>query len=324
MTGQDSAAAESVAAAAAASLDDFGDRLGPVVVKELRQGLRARQFVGPFLLIHVVAVFAVLVEAVAGSAGGSVVGSGMLMSIITLVLCVFMPLYGFGALQPELNPGRNIELLLLANLSRWQIVIGKWLVMTSLAGLILISLLPYLLMRHYIGGVDLVANLSYVGAVAAVNVTMNAAVIGASGFTNYIGRLMVLGITAGSYLISQSMCLAAVFESSGLPGDDTSLLGLLAGAVVGLIVVAVYCAFGLQLGRARLRLFENPIDPPASGLLIAMMLFTPLLVGMFTFATKGIGGIGGPIICLLLLAALLAIDRGPGKKEGKELKYAQP
>ena len=132
--------------------DDFGDRLGPVVVKELRQGLRARRFVGPFLLIHLVAVFAVMTEAATGAVGASIVGTGLLVSILGLMLCVAMPLSGFGALQPELHPGRNIELLLLANLSRWQIVIGKWLVMTSLAGLILVSLLPYLLIRHYIGG----------------------------------------------------------------------------------------------------------------------------------------------------------------------------
>ncbi len=34
--------------------------------------------------------------------------------------------------------------------------------------------------------------------------------------------------------------------------------------------------------RKRLRLYENPMDPPPSGLLIAMMLFAPLVVAMFS------------------------------------------
>jgi hypothetical protein len=301
--------------------DDFGDRLGPVVVKELRQGLRARRFVGPFLLIHLVAVFAVMTEAAAGSVGASIVGSGMLVTVLGLMLCVAMPMSGFGALQPELHPGRNIELLLMANLSRWQIVIGKWLVMCSLAGLILVSLLPYLLIRHYIGGIDIVQSLRIVGGVALINVTMNAAVIGASGFSNYIGRLMVLAITVGSFWISAAVCLSVGFtSSSSLLASSSLTAGLLSG-VISVLVAAVYCAYGLQLGRARLRLFENPIDPPASGLLIAMLLFTPLMIGMFSVAT---GGIGGPVLCLLLFAALLAIDRGPGKKGGTGIKYAQP
>lgn len=305
-----------------AALNDFGDRFGPVLVKELRQGLRARRFVGPFLLVQFVAIIAVLGEAavVEIETGAAVfgIGSGLLMQIIGLALGLLMPLTGFAALRPELDRSRNVELLLLANLSRWQIALGKWLVMSSLAGLILVSLLPYLLARHFIGGIDLVWSLSFVGGIWLLNLTMNAAVVGASGFSNVIARLVVLGITAGSGLITMTTVMIPLLTSSISTFSDYSLLEMALHGALSLIVAALYCAFGLQIARAKLRLFENPVDPPASGLLIAMMIFTPLLVGIFSVA----GAYAPPVICLLLLGAVLAIDRGPGKKY--QPGYAQP
>jgi len=304
---------------------DFGDRFGPMVVKEFRQGLRAKWFVGPFILIQAMAVLAVLAEALAvGIDGGSGFGiaGGMLNWVVGLMLGVVMPLTGFSALQPELREGRNIELLLLANLSRWQVVVGKWLMMNSLAALVLVSLLPYMLSRYFIGGVDLVENLSFIISIGTVNVVMNAAVIGASGFSNIIGRFVVLGITMGSCFVCSMIAMLPLARSSRTTFDENSLSAVALLFCLSLAVDALFCVFGLQLGRAKIRLFENPIDPPASGLLIAMMLFTPLILGVISLA----GILSVPIACLVLTAAVLAIDRGPGRANGKKSSpaYAQP
>ncbi len=304
-------------------LQDFGDRFGPMLVKEFRQGLRAKMFVGPFLLIQVVAVLAVLGEALAAgidgeSGSGFGFAGGMLPWVIGLMLGAVMPLTGFSALQPELQGGRNIELLLLANLSRWQIVVGKWLVMNSLAALVLVSLLPYLLSRYFIGGVNLVESVSFIITIGTVNVVMNAAVIGVSGFSNIIARLVVLGITVGSYFVCSMISVLPLARSASVVFDENSMAAVAQLFVLSVAVDGLFCVFGLQLGRAKIRLFENPIDPPPSGLLVAMMLFTPLVLGVFTVA----GILAVPIVCLLLTGAVLAIDRGPGKKSAPA--YAQP
>ncbi len=309
-------------------IDDFGDSLGPMVVKELRQGLRARRFVAPFLLIHVLAIFAVLSEAAvaelatgSASRGGGFV-DGMLVFVISLVIGLIMPLTGFGALRPELEGGRNVELLLLANVTRWQIVLGKWLVMCSLSGLILISLVPYLMARHFIGGVNIVVSLTFLVGLGMSNATLNGLMIGASGFGNYLGRLLVLGIGAVSFSITTVAgtfaSVAAGAMSAGMGANDSAAAMLFATGL-SLIPSALYCVYGLQLGRSRLRLFEDPTEPPASGLIIAMMIFTPLFVGILAGATAGIGGV---IAALALLVLVLFIDRGPGKKQ--TLRYAQP
>lgn len=313
-------------------LDDFGDRLGPMVVKELRQGLRARRFVGPFLLIQLLAVFSVLSESAvadlsagggaSGLAPGNGLGDGLLVLVVSLVVGIVMPLTGFGALRPELEGGRNVELLLLANVSRWQIVLGKWLVMCSLASLILVSVLPYMLARHFIGGVNIVYSLTFLVGLGMTNAALNGVVIGASGFGNYIGRLLVLGIGAISFMVTTSMCMAmwlgnAVMKGGGPSEGSIGLMLISTG--FSFIPSLLYCLYGLQIGRSRLRLFEDPTEPPASGLIIAMMLFTPLLVGMFAAPTAGIGGVVAAAVLVLLT---LVIDRGPGKKQ--TVRYAQP
>ena len=304
-----------------------------MVVKELRQGLRARRFIGPFLLIQLLAVFAVLSEtAVADlSAGGGRSGAGplnggfsdgLLVFVISLVVGVVMPLTGFGALRPELERGRNVELLLLANVSRWQIVVGKWLVMCALAWLILISLVPYMLARHFIGGVNIVYSLTFLAGLAMGNAALNGVIIGASGFGNYIGRIVVLVIGGISYSVTASMCSAMWIARGALRGrgaPDDSIGTMLISTAFSFVPSVLYSLYGLQIGRSRLRLFEDPTEPPASGLIIAMMLFTPLLVGMFAVPTAGIGGV---VAAAVLVFLTLVIDRGPGKKH--TVRYAQP
>ena len=91
--------------------------------------------------------------------------------------------------------------------------------------------------------------------------------------------------------------------------------------VIAALIAVLYAVYGLQLGRSRLRLFENPLDPPASGLVIALMIFTPIVVGVASAATLGYGAwvaAGG------LLALALSIDRGPGKAKAAPARYMQP
>ncbi|MCB1232758.1 MAG: hypothetical protein KDN19_21110, partial [Verrucomicrobiae bacterium] len=138
------------------------DSLGPVFAKELRQGLRAQRFVTPFVAIQIFAIAAIGLElgltSLFQGSDNDVFGN-LVMTVIIIGVGVVMPLTNIAALRPELNDGRNVELLLMSNLNRWQIVRGKWLVGFTLSGLVLISMIPYLLTRYFVGGVDLVDTL---------------------------------------------------------------------------------------------------------------------------------------------------------------------
>lgn len=303
------------------------DFMSPVFVKELRQGLRARRFVLPFVVAQVMAIVAVGTElgiasatAEAGTGGGftDFLG-GIVYAVLWIIIGVAMPLTHIGALRPELSGGRNVELLLMSNLDRWQIVRGKWLVGIALSGLMLVSLLPYLLTRYFVGGVDLIDSIRQVALVFMLNGVLTALAIGASGFQNIIGRLLILGIGLGSFAGTLSGAAFKVIDMMD-PATGLSEIWIMALFVgVGLLVSALYVAFGLQLGRSRLRLFENPLDPPASGLVIALTIFTPIVVGVTSVST---GGYGGWVAVAGLLILALMIDRGPGKDTA--IRYAQP
>ena len=125
---------------------DLPEGLGPMTVKELRQGLRRGMFIYPFIGIHLLAVVAMAVEfkmqevekftEFAGVLnlllflpGGMF--SGVFWAVTGAVCLLFMPLGGLALMGQELEKG-NHELLLMTPLSRWKVVRGKFLALWGL------------------------------------------------------------------------------------------------------------------------------------------------------------------------------------------------
>ncbi len=301
------------AVVAGQNLSEFGDALPPIFVKELRQGLRTNLFVWPFIVVQVAAIIALLMEAF--KLGG---WEAPFMVIVWVVFAGLLPLTLFGALRPELAGGRNVELLLLSNLSRWQIVLGKWGVASVLSNLMLVSLVPYWLVRYLIGNIgNFSVEFGVIGSLILANAAMNAVVIGASGFKNYVGRAFFIALSGLFGFLTVMATAPGIFRlDSTTPVWQTGLL-----VISVLIAVALVVALNLQLGRAKLRLFENPLDPPSSALIIVLIVCTPIMVGItlgIVSAISAVPGISlgqsGVIMTLLLLVLALLIDPGPGKK----------
>ncbi|MCB1086941.1 MAG: hypothetical protein KDM63_07840 [Verrucomicrobiae bacterium] len=300
------------------------DSIGPVFAKELRQGLRAHRFVLPFVAVQIFAIIAIgaelgITSAYAGATGSDIFG-GLVVWVVIFGVGIIMPLTNIAALRPELSDGRNVELLLMSNLNRWQIVRGKWLVGFTLAMLMLVSLIPYLLTRYFAGGAELFNDLFMILGVILGNALLTGLAIGASGFGNLLGRFLLMGI--GTLSAWGTMAGTSwLFISFAFSGTGSAVIWpALATVVSGALVAVLYTVYGLQLGRSRLRLFENPLDPPASGLIIALIIFTPIVVGVATAITAGFGAW---VAVAGLLALALSIDRSPGK-DVAAVRYLQP
>ena len=154
---------------------DLPERLGPMTVKELRQGLRRGMFVYPFLGIHLLAVVAMAVEfqmaeveeytEYAGDSEpvpvhpGDPWFSGPFWAVAGAVCLILMPLGGLALMGQELEEG-NHELLLMTPLSRWKVVRGKFLALWVLCLLTFVSLLPYMIVRYLNGGMDTWRNIA--------------------------------------------------------------------------------------------------------------------------------------------------------------------
>ncbi|MEM7602648.1 MAG: hypothetical protein AAF357_14680 [Verrucomicrobiota bacterium] len=285
-------------------LTSYSDRLSPVFVRDLRQLLRSTLIVATFLILQAAALGMTGIELVLSWISEGTISGTFLSTALPTFLGVgfglIIPLTALNALQPELSRGRNVELLLSSSLSRWQIVFGKWLTMTILSGLLLSSIAPFLTVRYYLGSVDLPQTAALFFSVIATNATMNAAVIGASGFQNYLAR----GLTIFSFwmvlMITSSVNLASLSMGSSL----SSKIGALVSVPLCATVVAV---LGLQIGRAKLKLFSTIENPASTGGIFALLFVFPILQGV---ALASGGSVTVVILSILWLVFAFLIDRG--------------
>lgn len=288
---------------------DFPDWLNPIFVRDLRQGLRSSFFIWAFVLPQGVAILAALTEwAMAqffGGSGGGPVLAGASAVVTNLIFSFFLPLSLFHSLQPELGRGRNAELLLTSSLSRWQIVRGKLLVATTLSALLLISLLPYFLIRYFLGRVEPVGLMLEMMNLLIANAAMNAIVIGASAFGSYIVRFVLIfflmifhSATAAAYVMRRSFSGGV---SGGFPPDDV------AGQVLAAVLYILLC---LQLGRTRLQSNRQVVDPVAKILVFALLV--PIAHGILIASAGPLFAI--LFLCLMVTGALL-LDRDVPRKK---------
>ncbi len=172
-------------------LRDFPDRLSPMVVKELRQGLRSPLFVWAFIIVHLILVMVVL----AGLDEGSKQEMTMFFwwsFIIPVVL--LMPARGINALTDEVRM-KTMETLLLTRLSAWRICVGKWIAIIAQIWLIGVTVLPYLIMRYFSGGLDLWNEVKWLFHFLVIASCFTAATVGFSWQKHFLFRgIITLGI----------------------------------------------------------------------------------------------------------------------------------
>ena len=140
-----------------AKLDDWSDRLPPIVVKEIRQMVRGREFnysFGLSLLAGLLVAFFGLGDALtsAGTTGARVFSA--LMFCLGLLGVVVVPLGAFSTLRNE-RADQTLDLITQTSLSPRNIVLGK--LMTQWVKLLTLfaGVSPFIAMSFLLGGVDL-------------------------------------------------------------------------------------------------------------------------------------------------------------------------
>lgn len=209
---------------------DFPDWLSPMVVKEVRQGLRGWLFVSLFGLLHgALLVWAVTVgEAHSRSAIRE--NDTFFWVILAIGLGVIVS-RGMSALHGERHDN-TLELLQLTRLSAWRIVAGKWTALMVQTGLFLTSLLPYALLRYYFGTLEVSADARQLIFTVGIGVVFAALAIYLSCLKRWLAWTVWIGIFAfwigtieafqykGSwlllgYLLFQGSVITALFLALG-------------------------------------------------------------------------------------------------------------
>ncbi len=184
-------------------LSDFPDRLSPMLVKELRQGLRARSFIAVFLTLQgLLGIILLTASAAATSdhAGSSI--SNVIFVFFSIAVLIIQPLRGIAALSSEVK-GNTIDMMVLTRLSAWRIVAGKWGAIVSQSALILVTIIPYLILRYFFGGMNLLGEVVLLGMIFCTSAALTAVTVGLSASTSAILRsvLPMIGLPIGAYIL---------------------------------------------------------------------------------------------------------------------------
>ena len=226
--------------------DDFPAWLPPMLVKELRQGVQAGAFIWTFVCFQA-ALFLVFSLQVLVEGTDSEVFAFFFWLAAVAAIAVLIPLRGLAGIGGE-RAGNGLDLLQLTRLSATRIVLGKWASLVVQAALVAVTLLPYLVLRYFFGGVDVLAELEWLGWILAAAAVVAAAALALSTLPLWLRIGIGAAACGGGFLL-----LAVIMDRSLILVfgrlDAAARIGLL--AVLALHVVAF-----LEFAAAR-------IAPPA-------------------------------------------------------------
>lgn len=258
------------------ALDEFSDRISPMLVKELRQGLRAKTFVIVFLALQAL-LAVVLLSAIGASSAES---SGQRVSTIiffffSLAVLIVQPLRGIGALHNEIK-GNTIDLMVLTRLGAWRIVLGKWVSIVSQSALLLTAIAPYLILRYFFGRMNLFAELNLLLLIFLGSALFTALTVGLSAINSILIRGL-LPLIAALYLGAGIFILA--FESRSDFGELIEFCSLQEKGT-GWALLAGLVAAG-YFGWSALALGASMIAPMAENHSTVRRLLTLVAIGAF-------------------------------------------
>ncbi len=236
-------------------LTDFPDHLSPMVVKELRQGLRMRMFGGVFLTLHIILILLTLMSGAASNDSGI---TSLFDTLVSFTLCLIFPLRGYSALSLEMKSG-TLDMLVLTRLSAWRIVLGKWASTALLSLLVALSLLPYVVSRYVFGGIDLAGEMKALFLKWLIGIGIAAIVVCISTIRQQWLRALIVGLPLVG-LAFFSFIFGILSSFGGSSGTSiTSSLGPLFDLSIWLHIPLFAWAIFAVLGIATAR-----IDPPSS------------------------------------------------------------
>ena len=219
------------------ALRDFPTALSPMLVKELRQGMRTNMFTIAFILLQTFMVLCLLAGIGSPGCGGA---DAFFWFFIVSTLLVVQPLRGFSALSSEYQLN-TMDLIQLTRLDAWRITLGKWTALNAQSLLLITGVLPYLVMRYFLGNVNFVVDLLGLALISVGSGLTTAITIGCSVFKNFLLRgVLVIVFGIGTTILFVGAM--EVLDNRSIAKDE--LLALGSAAVAGVYGIFFFLSFG--------------------------------------------------------------------------------
>lgn len=289
------------------------ERINPIVVKEVRQSLKSRQFTIAFGLTLIAAIswtliaISLMVPKIYYSPGGVQLLTGF-FCILQFPLMIIIPFSAFRSLTTETEDS-TFELLSISALSAWQIVLGKMMSALLQILLYLSALAPCIVLTYLLRGVSLDSILFILGltvtfsiaetAVALLLAAVSRARVLQAGAT----VMLLIGLIFGFFSWSSAILSGVLVEVSNMPKEF--YLGVFGVATVVLV------ALDLIL-RAAAAAIDFPSENHSTPLRKRILLLVGVILFWSTFAVVAsreeevafVFLIGAFLVCMFISALM--------------------
>jgi hypothetical protein len=211
----------------------------------LRQGLRAKTFVGVFLglqlFLGIVMLFATTASGLDG-AGEAV--SRIIFLFFSLAVLIVQPLRAINALHSEIK-STTLDMMVLTRLNARRIVAGKWASIVGQTLLLFVSIVPYLILRYFFGGMNLFTELLALGSIFVFSACLTAFNVGLSSNAAIIVRgivPLIIAVIIFSFLMAMVAEFDDFLELFTLADQET--MAVYWGLMIGSVYLA-WITFGL-------------------------------------------------------------------------------
>jgi len=277
-----------------------------MLVKELRQGLRTRSFVAVFMALQaILAVVLLAAGAAATSDNSGQVISNIIFIFFSIAVIIIQPMRGIAALSSEVK-GNTIDMMVLTRLSAWRIVTGKWFAIVTQSALILVTIIPYLILRYFFGGMNLFGEIMFLALIFLTSATLTAITVGLSASGSVILRsvLPMIALPFGAY----TMLIGLMFGMGGSRGGGMAEMVSLS-TTESQVGVSLYLAACGYAGFFFLSIGTSLIAPYAENhstlrrLIALAVTCVAAILGSMDFTDND----ALPVIFTLILAPVFAI-----------------
>jgi hypothetical protein len=294
-------------------LDRASDRLSPIVVKEVRQIVRGREFnysvMGSLVVGLIVAFFgAATASAGTGGTGQSVFTA--LTACLALIGIVIVPIGAFSALRNE-RLEQTMDLITVTSLSARKVIIGKLLAQAVKLATLFAGMAPFVATSFLLGGIDFVSIVLSLALVFFVSLWVCAAALMVSSLAKSRGMSGVLLIGGGFALVlflGGLQIVSAVMMSlvGGRGGISAFSLGLSAAGPEGWWIFGFLTTLGTASLVNLVLLAENrlssAVDNKSTGLRIGLLVQFLAIIALFCalawFGPSSMAAPVGPMIAL--------------------------
>ncbi|MEM9645237.1 MAG: ABC transporter permease [Planctomycetota bacterium] len=300
--------------------EKIGDSVNPILVKEMRQALKSRQFLVTFSLLLLAAL------------GWTIIGSLMRMPqiyttptgpfmlvgyyvVLAVPMLLVVPLAAYRSLESEIDDG-TLELLSISVLSPWQIVLGKLSSAALQMTLYFVALFPCVAFAYTLRGVDLPTLVIVMGFLLVSGLMLTTlAICLAPQSRSRNGRIVTLLMVISILLLGEYGIGTAAISMLryGIPFESEMIWFTVVFALLTSL------ALGHLLVTTTAMMLTPESENRSTRIRVALLILTAVLVGLNAYSVQAFGEIAivfgiasmGTLLVLWMSAAAMMVAESP-------------